>query len=157
MNLGALWDAVQEQAGHAERVEVTAAAAGLESVQESLQHDFRNLTERMDRLMLVCRAMHEMLVEVGAYTDDALKAKILELDMLDGRKDGKVTPSPKQCPKCEAMICRKFNRCLFLRPRRPRRQSVSSRGVTRAPPFTALWLRGLQASCGVRPAVRFAA
>ena len=36
-----------------------------------------------------------------------------EIDLRDGQADGKMTPRPKKCPKCDAMMSPKFGRCLF--------------------------------------------
>jgi hypothetical protein len=108
-----LWEVFREQQARSVRTDLNVISTGMHNIQESLQTDIRNLAERIDQLTLVCRAMHEMLVHSGAYTDEAIKQKVLEIDMRDGVKDGKFTPPPKKCPKCDAMICRRFNRCLF--------------------------------------------
>lgn len=108
-----LWDYVQHLQIRELRTDVDGATSGIQQVTESLQHDHRNLAERIDRLTLVCRAMHELLVESGAYSNKQIRDKVIEMDMSDGVKDGRSLPPPKKCPKCDAMICRKFNRCLF--------------------------------------------
>jgi hypothetical protein len=72
------------------------------------------LEERIDRLVLLCRAMFELMQETSnAFTEDRLLAKVLEIDLRDGQADGKMTAKPKRCPKCDAMIAPKFGRCLF--------------------------------------------
>ena len=69
--------------------------------------------ERVDRLVLLCRAMFELLQESTGHTEERLSAKILEIDLRDGQGDGKMSPIPKRCPKCEAMMSPRFGRCLF--------------------------------------------
>ena len=71
------------------------------------------LEEKVDKLALITRAMHELLEESGAMSEQKLTAKILEIDLRDGTQDGRISPAPKQCPKCEAMMSPKFGRCLF--------------------------------------------
>ena len=70
------------------------------------------LEEKLDRLALITRAMFELLADAG-ITEEKLSAKVVEIDVRDGTKDGRMTPQPKRCPKCEAMISPKFGRCLF--------------------------------------------
>lgn len=113
MDLDVLWDIYQELEIQQVRGAVDAVAAEVADRQGSVQADVQQMSERVDRLALLCRAMHELLKQNGAYTDTMLRDKVVEIDMRDGRRDGKYTPPPKKCPKCGAMICRKFNRCLF--------------------------------------------
>jgi hypothetical protein len=71
-----------------------------------------HIEEKVDRLALICRAMFE-LMQASGITEDQFKAKVLEIDLRDGQADGRITPKPKKCPKCEAMISPSFGRCLF--------------------------------------------
>ena len=73
----------------------------------------QHLEERVDRLVLLCRAMFELLQESTGHTDERLSAKIPEIDLRDGQADGRMSPSPKRCPKCDAMMSPRFGRCLF--------------------------------------------
>lgn len=108
--LDSLWEETQIASI---RKEVAVAATGAQVSVELMRQDFVNLSERLDRLALICRAMHELLVEQGLYDEGRLRTKIVDIDLRDGQKDGKFTPPQKRCPKCDAMICHKFNRCLF--------------------------------------------
>jgi hypothetical protein len=71
-----------------------------------------HLDEKVNRLALICRAMFE-LMEASGVTEEQLKAKILEIDLRDGQADGRVSPQPRRCPKCGAMMSPRFGRCLF--------------------------------------------
>jgi len=108
-----IWDSVQQyqinnlQQSDAARTEV--AAQG----QATAGADIAKLEERIDRLVLVCKATFELLAERSDVTDKHLADKILEVDMRDGKADGKLTPQLKTCPDCGAGICAKFMRCLF--------------------------------------------
>ena len=57
--------------------------------------------------------LFELLQESTGHTEERLAAKILEIDMRDGQADGRMSPIPKRCPKCEAMMSPRFGRCLF--------------------------------------------
>jgi hypothetical protein len=72
-----------------------------------------HLEERVDRLVLLCRALFELHQESTGHAEERLSAKILEIDMRDGLADGRMSPIPERCPKCEAMMSPRFGRCLF--------------------------------------------
>ena len=71
------------------------------------------LEEKLDRLALISRAMFELLQESSGVSEAQLSAKIVEIDLRDGQSDGKMSPKPTRCPKCQAMMSPKFGRCLF--------------------------------------------
>ena len=58
-----------------------------------------SVDERVDRLSLVVEAMWELL-EASGYTEEALEAKVAEIDARDGRSDGKATRPPIVCRSC---------------------------------------------------------
>lgn len=107
-----LWDLYQQyRIGQLDekldRVQSDAAALS------SVQHAVPRLEEKIDRLALICRAMFELMQESGGIPEARLKAKIVEIDVRDGEVDGRMTPAPKRCPKCDAMMSPHFGRCLF--------------------------------------------
>jgi len=108
-----MWDVYQEI--HITQLdrEVDGLASEIAERHGSFQADLGHAEDRLDRLALLCRAMHELLKQHGLYDNRMLRDKVLEIDMRDGRRDDKFTPQPKKCPRCDAMICRRFNRCLF--------------------------------------------
>lgn len=67
--------------------------------------------EHLDKLLLICQAMWELIKEKTDLKDEDLLKMVTELDLKDGKPDGKYTKPPVDCPKCGAKICRKFNRC----------------------------------------------
>ena len=73
----------------------------------------KHLVDKVEGLALVTRALFELLQESTGVSEDQLRAKITEIDLRDGQADGRVTPRPKRCPKCEAMMSPRFGRCLF--------------------------------------------
>ena len=73
----------------------------------------RRLEEKLDRLALITRAMFELMQEAGGLSDERLTQKVLEIDLRDGQQDNRMSPRPKRCPKCDAMISPKFARCVF--------------------------------------------
>jgi hypothetical protein len=67
------------------------------------------IEEKLDRLALIARAMFEL----SGIPQEKLTEKVLEIDLRDGQSDGRMSPKPKRCPKCSAMMSPKFGRCLF--------------------------------------------
>ena len=80
----------------ASRVAAAAASMPAPGVVESR---VLSVDERVDRLSLIVEAMWELLEESG-YTEEALQAKVEEIDTRDGRADGKVNRPPVSCAKC---------------------------------------------------------
>jgi ribosomal protein S27AE len=74
---------------------------------------FLEVSQKMDRLVLLNQAMAEILVEKLGVTNKEILNKMNEIDMRDGVKDGKYIKPAKDCPKCTAKINNHFNRCLF--------------------------------------------
>lgn len=73
----------------------------------------QQVEERLDHLALICRAMLELLEERTGLTEQDVVKKIAEVDLRDGKSDGKMTAKAKPCPSCGGMISPRFNRCLF--------------------------------------------
>ena len=80
---------------------------------ESLQATVNTLEGRLDRLALISRAMFELLQEKTGVSEQDLMRKVAEVDIRDGKADGKMTPLSRKCPSCDSMISPRFNRCLF--------------------------------------------
>ena len=99
----------EEMRGQIEDVKYDAQQKASEVVQQAyLPH-----SKRFEKLGLVCQAMWVLIKEKTGLTDEDLLEMVTELDLKDGKLDGKYTKPPVDCPNCGAKICRKFNRCLF--------------------------------------------
>ncbi len=107
-----LWDLIQHyQIGQlGAKVDVLRDASNREAIaRDANQH----LADKVEGLALVTRALFELLQESTGVSEDQLRAKITEIDLRDGQADGRMTPKPKKCPKCDAMMSPRFGRCLF--------------------------------------------
>ncbi|MCO7226653.1 hypothetical protein [Pleionea sp. CnH1-48] len=78
------------------------------SINES---DLKVLQDKVDHLSLVCQAMCELLEQVG-FDKTMLAKKIQEIDLRDGKLDGKFSQK-KTCPQCERVVAARHIRCLF--------------------------------------------
>ena len=107
-----LWDLYQSY--RISQLEDRVASAETSKAQDGVARDaaFR-LEEKVDRLALICRAMFELVHESTGITEEQLRQRIVEVDLRDGQRDGRMTPQAKRCPKCQAAMSPQFGRCLF--------------------------------------------
>ena len=71
------------------------------------------LHEKVERLAMVNAAMWSILSEKLGVTTDELIAKIREIDLADGRSDGKISSTAKNCPKCNRILNSSTGNCLY--------------------------------------------
>ena len=71
------------------------------------------LEEKVESLALTCQALFEILAERSGVTQEQLDAKIEEIDMRDGVRDGKLRQKPMVCNDCGRHTSRKRKRCMY--------------------------------------------
>jgi hypothetical protein len=71
-----------------------------------------DLTRRFDRLALVTQALAELLTERAHVSEADVLAKIDEIDMRDGVRDGRATGA-RTCPKCHRPCPGQHQTCLY--------------------------------------------
>jgi hypothetical protein len=73
------------------------------------------LEDELGRVLLFTHSLLKVLVEKEIFTQEEFEDAWDELDMEDGKADGKMTESiePWQCPKCEAMNSSDRTACMF--------------------------------------------
>ena len=86
--------------------------------QQMMEKFVKTFDDRFAKLSLISEATWLLLKEHTDLTEADLKNKITELDLMDGKLDGKhdhhATAGPiEKRPECDAAISKKFNRCLF--------------------------------------------
>jgi len=75
--------------------------------------DLRELTDTVDRLTLACKALWELLCEHSSLQEEDLLTKIRDIDLADGKLDGKASPSPLTCSQCDRANSQRRTRCLY--------------------------------------------
>jgi len=75
--------------------------------------EFDGVDDRLDRLVLLCEAMWELVKEETELTDDDLAAKFLERDESDGRRNFRRQRVAQPCSSCEAKVPPTRVRCQF--------------------------------------------
>ena len=73
----------------------------------------RSLEDRLDRLTLVNMAMWSLLKDKLGLTEEDLISRMVEIDISDGRPDGKVTVGVRKCGKCGRVLSPRHRKCLY--------------------------------------------
>lgn len=73
----------------------------------------RSMEARVDSMMLACQAMWEIIRDQHGISDQQLQEKMEEIDLRDGRLDGRISPGVFSCAKCGRNTSRRRDRCLY--------------------------------------------
>lgn len=73
----------------------------------------RELELRFDRALLACEALWTFVRDKLGVTEQEMIDRINQLDLSDGKFDGKIRKSPVTCPKCRRNLAPRFERCLY--------------------------------------------
>ena len=92
----------------------------------SLRAEVSELQERIDRLTLISAAMWELLQERVGLTERSLLDKIEQIDLSDGKLDGRVRKDAVSCPKCRRNIASRHVRCIYCGEPRTNNEAFSN-------------------------------
>ena len=69
----------------------------------------------VERLLMIAEAFWEILKTQHGYTDDDLAEMITEIDLRDGKLDGRAATAsePRKCSQCDRVILRDRTQCLY--------------------------------------------
>ncbi|MDP9140468.1 MAG: hypothetical protein M3O62_06725 [Pseudomonadota bacterium] len=72
------------------------------------------LEKRIETLSLLCRALVEELERSSGVSEDQIKARMLDIDLRDGRQDGKYDPKASvTCSGCGRTVAKKREGCMW--------------------------------------------
>jgi hypothetical protein len=105
-----LWDWLQqEQIGDAQ-ARISAARFDAKAALDEIAQ----LQQRVDRLSLLCQAMFEEMEKSAGLSEARLKERMLEIDLRDGKRDGRLAPSSGgKCPDCGHIITKIRSNCFW--------------------------------------------
>jgi hypothetical protein len=89
------------------------AVARSEGNVERVRTDLQFLEERVDRLTMIAAAMWTLLQKQTGLSDEHLRDRVQEIDLTDGRLDGKVRRDVSACPSCKRPIAPRHTRCIY--------------------------------------------
>ena len=76
--------------------------------------DVEDLRGEVDRLRMIAEALWEILKQQHGYDDEELIKRVTEIDLRDGKLDGRVAPTPPEpCPECGRVTGRNRPRCIY--------------------------------------------
>jgi len=95
---------VQEQSARDARSEARAATT-----------EVQLLRGEVDRLYMITEALWSLLKEQGSYDDQSLAETIHQIDLRDGKLDGRVstTEGPRACSSCGRTTSKKRPLCMY--------------------------------------------
>ena len=72
------------------------------------------LEKRLETLSLLCRALVEELESATGVSEAQIKARMLDIDLRDGKEDGKYDPKGTTvCGGCGRTVARKRGGCMW--------------------------------------------
>ncbi len=88
-------------------------AARAENETTRFEHRLSQLEKQNERLSLAIMALAEILAGHRGITDDMIEAKMREIDLRDGKLDGKYQRSAKRCGSCQRTSNANRTACLY--------------------------------------------
>lgn len=97
-----------------ERQSTEAASRAASAASQARTH-VEQVEGEIERLLMITEALWTMLKEKHGYTDEDLVARIQQIDMRDGKYDGKVAPPQESpnCPHCGRKLLTRRPVCLY--------------------------------------------
>ena len=79
----------------------------------SLQVQNRALQANIAKLLMITEALWEIVRDDKGLNDEVMRKKIFEIDMRDGKLDGKNQRSAIECPNCGHRVSTRHPACLY--------------------------------------------
>ena len=73
----------------------------------------QSVEQRLDRALLACQAMWTLVSDALKLTDEQLLQRMVDLDMTDGKLDGKIRRTAITCPKCNRLSPPRLAACMY--------------------------------------------
>ncbi len=92
------------------------AASSAKEAARDAKSQVRQIGGEIERLLMITEALWIFMREQHGYTDEDLIKKIAEIDLRDGKLDGKVSAAPaevKRCANCDRPVGKKRATCLY--------------------------------------------
>jgi len=104
-----LWEMYQYRAIN----DASSKASIAETKATTTGRNLRLLEDKLDSLALTCQALWEILRERTKLTEEDLIAKITEIDLRDGKEDGRMGSAGIPCPRCKRTLSRRHDNCMY--------------------------------------------
>jgi len=104
-----LWDLMQQR----QIAQAKQSAAQAASAAGKTQVEIAEMERLIETLALTCQAMWELLREQGKLTDEMLVKRMQEVDLRDGRRDGRIGASATTCSGCSRPNNPRHGHCVY--------------------------------------------
>lgn len=108
-----LWDIYQQGRIESNTDNIRTVSIKSDSGDESLEIRLQKTADRLEALMVACQAMWEILRDDGGVGEDKLLAKIEEVDLRSGEKNGKMPKAVVKCCACARVNNPRHKLCLY--------------------------------------------
>ena len=99
---------------HAAAQAAQADANAAQATVREVGADVEKLRNDVSRLLLISEALWTLLQKQHGYAEEDLVALVQEIDLRDGRLDGKTAKAaPASCPKCGRVNSSKHSACIY--------------------------------------------
>jgi hypothetical protein len=88
-----------------------------EVARHSREHQV-DLERRLEKLSLICRAMWTLIQEKANISEKELAQRTVEIDLLDGKADGRVSVPARDCSTCKRTIAPRHDACYYCGSRK---------------------------------------
>jgi hypothetical protein len=115
-----IWDFIRQQ--QIDQLKLGAYATGIDIKRSQMDHErlvqqVRALEVQIDRLTLALATVTELFCERNEITQEQLAEKIREIDLRDGKLDGKISRTEnkqvKKCSSCQGVNNELRHTCLY--------------------------------------------
>ena len=103
------WELYQQSEIQAARVASSRAEARAGSAQDRMSR----VERRLEALSLACQSMWELCSAEFKLSEEQLIAKMQEVDLRDGKLDGRMSPQAQECERCNRRANARRDKCLY--------------------------------------------
>lgn len=76
--------------------------------------EIAGMQAKIERLLMITEALWTFVKEKHGLEDQELLRQIVQIDLRDGKLDGRVAPKPPEpCPKCQRIVAKGSLRCMY--------------------------------------------
>ncbi len=93
----------------------TGPSMGIDTSTEARRAERRmhDVEQRLEKLTLITMAMWSLLQQETNLTEEDLMERVRQIDLMDGRSDGRITPQIARCSQCNRVMNPRHSRCLY--------------------------------------------
>ena len=79
----------------------------------SAEDDVASLRGQVDRLQMICEAMWTIVRDRLGIADEDLSRLVEEIDLRDGKSDGRSQPAAPACARCGRVVSARTRVCIY--------------------------------------------